>query len=65
MIDNIYGLNKFLNKNKNIDILNDKEKIIYKNSLREEDNESLIKIYDESIIIALEYINNVNNYLDI
>lgn len=65
MIQGISGLNKFLVVNKDIDLFNDNRQIIYKNSIREEQNDSLISLYNECIMLAIQYINNVNKYLDI
>ena len=63
-IEKIIGLNKFLDNNKDIDLFNDNNKIIYKYYLGYDCYDSLLSLYEESIDIACEYINNVNNYLN-
>ena len=64
-IEKIIRLNRFLNNNKDIDLFNDNNKIIYKDYLGYDCSNSLIALYEESIDIAHEYINSVNKYLDI
>ena len=63
LIDKITGLSKFLTINKNIDLVNDKQTVTYRNSLMEEYNQSLLDLYDESVLLALAYIKKINKYL--
>ena len=65
LIDKVSGLDKFLLVNKNIDLVNNTGIINYHNSLLEEEHLSLCSLYDESVILALEYIKNVDKYLEI
>ena len=64
IIEKVTGLNKFLEKNK-INLCNDNNKYNYQDYLKKECNESLIFLYDDSVIVASEYIKNINKYLKI
>lgn len=65
MLKRISGFNKFINDNKDIDIFNNDSRIYYKDYLGYENNDSVIELYDESIEMAIIYINYVNKYLGI
>ncbi len=65
LIEKVSGLTEFLTINKDVDLVNDKREISYKNSFREDDSASLIDLYYISIENALAYIDNVNKYLEI
>ncbi len=65
LISKITGLNKFLVINKNIDLVNRNGSVNYQNSLSKEDNQSLLDLYEQGILLTLEYIKNVNKYLEI
>ena len=56
LIEKISGLNRFLNNNKNIDLLNDKSDIKYKDYQKKDRNDSLIKLYDKCIDRTIDYI---------
>ena len=56
LIEKISGLNRFLNNNKNIDLLNDKSDIKYKDYQKKDCNDSLIKLYDKCIDRTINYI---------
>ena len=64
-IERISGLTKFLENNKNIDLLNNNHLIKYKNYLKKDTSDSLIEVYEESIKRTINYINEVNKYLGI
>ena len=65
LIEKISGLTEFLTINKDVDLINDKREISYKNSFREDDSASVIDLYYISVENALAYIDNVNKYLEI
>ena len=65
IVGKIMGLDKFLLVNKKIDLVNDNGGISYQNSLLEDQNLSLMELYDESVLLALEYIKAINKYLEI
>ena len=62
-IDKISGLNKFLNKNYNIDLYNDNNIISYNDYLGYKCSDSLSELYSDSINIACEYIDKIDKYL--
>lgn len=64
-IKKITGFNRFIKDNKSINILNDNGSIFYNNYLGYRENDSIINLYDESIVLATLYIENVNKYLGI
>ena len=59
------GFNKFLDNNKKVDVFNNDNKIFYNNYLGYRENNSIIDLYNESVILANLYIENVNKYLGI
>ena len=59
----VTGYDRFINNNSNIDILNLDHHIEYKDFLGFHCNDDLMTLYDDSVINALLYIDNVNNYL--
>lgn len=65
IIKKIIGVNKFLNDNKEIDLVNDNNKIKYKDYLKDDCYEDLLSLYFDSVDMAYEYIKNVNKYLNI
>ena len=65
LLKKLSGFNKFINVNKNIDIFNRDNKIFYNNYLGYNENSSVIDLYNESVLLACEYIKNINKYLGI
>ena len=65
IIEKIIGVNRFLRNNKEIDLYNDNNKIKYKDCLNDDCYEDLMSLYNDSVDIAYEYINNINKYLEI
>lgn len=65
LLKKISGFNKFMEVNKNVDIVNDNHKISYKNYLGYECNDDLMMLYDKCISRSLKYINKVNKYMEI
>ena len=62
-IEKISGLKNFLLNNRNIDLFNDNNKIIYKDYVKEESDDSLITLYEDSVLIASNYIEKIDEYL--
>ena len=59
------GFNKFIKNNRNINILNNNHKICYINYLGYNEDDNIDYLYEESVFLAVAYINNVNEYLGI
>lgn len=55
----VFCFNKYINVNKDLDILNNKKKIEYKNYLGNICNDSFMELYEESIRLAVNRINNL------
>ena len=55
----ITGFNKYININKNIDIVNNDRKICYKDYLGNECNSSFMELYDKSIELSIKRINEL------
>lgn len=63
LLKKISKFNKFMDDNKNIDLLNSDRLIKYKLVDGKECNKDLITLYDDSVNIACEYIATINKYL--
>ena len=50
---------KYMDVNKNLDIVNEGEEIYYKNYLGVECNDSFFELYEDSIKLAVDRINNL------
>ncbi len=61
----ISGFNKFIKKNKTIDIFNNDNRVCYTNYIGFNENDSVIDLYNESVDLAVCYISNINRYLGI
>ena len=61
-MNDICGLNKFIKRN-NINLCNDDNKLCYKDYLGIMENTNLLDLYDTSVTVAIEYIENTNKYL--
>lgn len=59
LLKRISCFNKYMNENNGLDIVNDKKKIYYKDYLGNECNDSFMELYDNSVNIAIERINNL------
>lgn len=59
LLRKISGFNKYININKNIDIVNDKKKIYYKDYLGNMCNNSFMELYNKSIELSIERINGL------
>ena len=55
----VFCFNKYINVNKDLDILNNKKKIEYKNYLGNICNDSFMELYEESIRLAVNRINEL------
>lgn len=60
----VSGMKKFLKNNKKIDLLNNKNKISYINERKEETNDNLDTLYEKSVIMAIDYIEELNKYIE-
>ena len=65
LLKKISGFNKFIKKNKNIDIFNNDNRVCYINYIGFKENENVINLYNESVLLAKLYIDNINKYLRI
>ncbi len=63
IVDIILGVNRFIKDNNNIDLFNDNNTVKYKDYLGNRCDDSLIILYNESVLEACEYIKNVDRYL--
>ncbi len=61
-INNVSGLNKLIKRN-NINLCNDDNKLCYKDYLGIAENTDLLDLYDTSVTLAIEYIENINKYI--
>lgn len=59
ILKRISYFNKYISINKDIDIVNDNKKISYNNYLGNRCNDSFIELYNESILLSLNRINNL------
>lgn len=59
ILERISGFNKYIMINKNLDILNNKKKIDYKDYLGNECNDSFMELYDKSIELSIKKINSL------
>lgn len=55
----IFKFNKFIDRNKNIDVVNDSREIFYKDYFGNERNDSFIDLYNKSIELSIERITNL------
>lgn len=62
-LKNISGMKKFLFTNSDINLLNNDNKITYKDYLKKDSNSNLDTVYDDSVNRAIQYINKINDYL--
>lgn len=63
LLKKISGFNKFMEENKDIDLFNAKNKIVYRDYCDKECKKNLDELYNESIKIAVKYINKIDRYL--
>ena len=61
----INGLDKFINMNQEIDLVNDNNKIKYLDSIGNEIDKSLLSLYNDCLKDAITYIKKINKYLKI
>ena len=61
----ISGFNKFIKRNKDVDILNDNHRINYTNYIGYNEDNNILDLYNESVDLAVCYISNINRYLGI
>ena len=59
----VFGMNKFLNNNRDVDLLNNKKKYSYKLRDGKESNGNIDFVYKNSVNKAINYINKVNLYM--
>ena len=59
LLKRIFCFNKYMNVNKNLDILNNKKEIEYNNYLGNKCNDSFMELYDKSIELAICRINGL------
>jgi hypothetical protein len=59
ILRNIFKYDEYLDKNKEIDIVNSDNKIYYKDYLGNDCNDSFIELYNKSIELSLNRINNL------
>lgn len=59
MLMRVFSFNKYINVNKDIDILNNKKKIEYNNHIGNICNDSFMELYEESINMAICRINGI------
>ena len=59
ILRNISGFDKYIRINKNIDIVNSDKSIYYKDYLGKEINDSFMELYDKSIELSINRINNL------
>ena len=65
LLRKITGIDKFLNNNKNVDLINKNNLIIYKDYQKKECHDDLITSYHISLNRALAYISDIDKYLKI
>lgn len=63
LLKKLSGFNKFMRINKNIDLFNNKNKIVYRNYCDKECKNNLDELYNLSVTRAIKYINEINKYL--
>ena len=63
LVRKVSGINKFLKQNSKVDLLNNENNITYIDAFKKECNDSLDTLYEKSINWAIDYINEVNEYL--
>ena len=61
----VMGLNKFVSKNRDVDLVNVSRNVTYKNNLGKEDNSGLIDLYIKCLDDTTKYIDDINKYLEI
>ena len=61
----ISHINKFINRNKDIDLLNNNHLIIYKDYQGKPTNDDLITTYHKAVERSIKYIKGINKYLNI
>ena len=62
-VDKISGIKRFINNNKNVSLCNDNNLINYIDYTGYKCNDNLDELYIDSITIACEYIEKINEYL--
>jgi hypothetical protein len=59
ILKQVFCFNKYMEVNKDLDILNNKKKIEYNNYLGNKCNDSFLELYDECIRLSIDRINNL------
>ena len=62
-VDKISGIKRFINNNKNVSLYNNNNLINYIDYTGYKCNDNLDELYIDSITIACEYIEKINEYL--